>query len=285
MPAETPQARAQRRARDRALVVSAVERLRTSDGWRAWLRARSRFRRYSLHNQLLIALQRPSATRVAGAATWRGLGYGVRRAEAGIRIWAPSPPSRERMERWQRGGGEPRDRPRTRFRLAVVYAQDQIEALPPPAVPAPLVPPIAPIEGATFAHALAPLVALGATIGYDVVFDHVPHADGTCSVRTRQIAVSAALAPNAQVAALIHELAHALVAAEHGGIALRYAQEEVVVESVAWSVCGALGLDTSANSIPYLAAWSQDLDLAILEQTAQTIDRLASRIEAAVLVE
>ena len=225
MPAETRQARAQRRERDRALMVSAVERLRGSDGWRAWLRARSRFRHYSLHNQLLIALQRPSATRVAGTATWRGLGYGVRRGESAIRIWAPCPPSRERIERWQGGGAQARDRPRTRFRLVAVFAEDQVEALPPPATPAPLVPPIAPIEGGAFAYVCTPLLALAAAIGYDVVVERLPDADGTCSARERRIAINATLAPNAQVAALIHELAHALAVIERGeDVQLSYAR-------------------------------------------------------------
>jgi hypothetical protein len=54
----TDEQRAARRARERELVQHAVEQLRSSDGWRAWLTARSRFRAYSLHNQLLIAFQR-----------------------------------------------------------------------------------------------------------------------------------------------------------------------------------------------------------------------------------
>ena len=65
------------------------------------------------------------------------------------------------------------------------------------------------------------------------------------------------------------------------GPRLTYAREEPVVESVAFSVCTTAGLDTSANSIPYLASWSQSTDLDVLERTAQLIDRLANRIEDA----
>ena len=52
--------RAQQRSRDRELTVRAVDQLRTSAGWQAWLRVRARtgLRRYSLGNQLLIALQK-----------------------------------------------------------------------------------------------------------------------------------------------------------------------------------------------------------------------------------
>jgi hypothetical protein len=35
--------------------------------------------------------------------------------------------------------------------------------------------------------------------------------------------------------------------------------------------------------VPYLASWAEQSDLSVLEQTAALIDRLASRIEDAVL--
>jgi hypothetical protein len=53
------------------------------------------------------------------------------------------------------------------------------------------------------------------------------------------------------------------------------------VESVAYTVCGALALDSAGYSIPYLASWSTEGDTDIVEQTAELIDRLARRIEAA----
>ena len=57
----TDEQRAERRARERELVRDSVERLRSSDGWKQWLRTRSRFRSYSFGNQLLIAHQRTRA--------------------------------------------------------------------------------------------------------------------------------------------------------------------------------------------------------------------------------
>ena len=59
----TEQERAERRARDRELTEQAVARLRCSAGWQAWLavRARTGLRRYSLRNQLMIALQRATS--------------------------------------------------------------------------------------------------------------------------------------------------------------------------------------------------------------------------------
>lgn len=54
-----------------------------------------------------------------------------------------------------------------------------------------------------------------------------------------------------------------------------------MVESVAFTVCGSLGLDTSSYSVPYLASWSEFAELDTIERTAQVIDRIARRIEDA----
>src|SRR3954468_14859560 len=69
--------REQRRAADRAFVQQAVEQLRSSEGWQRWLTTRRHFHPYSLRNQLLLAMQKPDATRVAGFKAWLALGYWV----------------------------------------------------------------------------------------------------------------------------------------------------------------------------------------------------------------
>lgn len=60
------------------------------------------------------------------------------------------------------------------------------------------------------------------------------------------------------------------------------ASEELLAESVAFTVIRGLGLDADSSSIPYLAAWAESSDIAVIEQTAGLIDRLASRIETAI---
>ncbi len=87
--------------------------------------------------------------------------------------------------------------------------------------------------------------------------------------------------PNAQLATLIHELAHALIRSERReeDPKLDYRAEEVVVESVAYSVSGSLGLDTAGNSIPYLAGWGGEEAGDQIEAYAALIDRLARRLE------
>jgi antirestriction protein ArdC len=66
-----------------------TETLRTSEGWQRWLAFASSFTEYSLNNQLLILMQRPEATRVAGYRAWQALGRQVNKGERGIAILAP----------------------------------------------------------------------------------------------------------------------------------------------------------------------------------------------------
>lgn len=113
--------RAAKRAAERELMANAIEELRSSEGWQRWLSVRRHFHSYSFHNQLLIAFQRQSATRVAGFRRWLELGYAVRKGERGIRIWAPCPPSKRRMREWEEAGADPKERPHTHFRLVSVF--------------------------------------------------------------------------------------------------------------------------------------------------------------------
>jgi antirestriction protein ArdC len=283
----TEQERAERRARDRELTEQAVARLRCSAGWQAWLavRARTGLRRYSLRNQLMIALQDPDATRVAGFRAWLALGYCVRRGETSrIRVWARCEPSRKRLQAWRDQGTDPAERPKPFYKLEPVFDRDQVEPLPAPATPAPLDPPIAPINGDTLAWTLPVLEQLAAELGVTVAFELLADGhDGYYRPNQRRIAISTRVAINQQAAALAHELAHALVRLERepDDPQLSYASEELVAESVAFTVCGFLGLDTSGNSIGYLAVWSEHVADDAFEQIAGLTDRLARRIEDA----
>ena len=110
-------------------------------------------------------------------------------------------------------------------------------------------------------------------------------ADGICTPDSKRIAVAERLEANGRVVALIHELAHALVAEDPGAPRLGYAQGELIAESVAFCCCQTVGLDTSANSIPYLTSWAEGASLDVLEQPAALTGRLADRIEHTLLDE
>ena len=281
--------RAERRAAEREQMRRAVEALRTSEGWRRWLTVRRHFHDYSFHNQLLIAMQCPEATRVAGFRKWLELGYAVRKGEHAIRIWAPCPPSKKALARWRSEGADPEAEPRTYFRLAAVFDASQVAPLPDfPGGPVPLAPPHEPITGEGLSGRLPALVEFADSLELEVAIEPIPgRASGYHEPATGRIVledVGPGFSPNAQVSVLVHELAHALVRIDRreDDPKLGYAAEEVVVESVAYSVCASLGLDSSGSAVPYVTGWAERTEGHPIESYAQLIDRLARRLEAVV---
>lgn len=166
-----------------------------------------------------------------------------------------------------------------------MFAQDQVAELPPPAQPAPLEPPIAEVPGDSHEELIAELVSLADELGYTVSFGGTGPADRSCNPDRKRIAVSERLEANGRLVALIHELAHALVAQDPDAPRLDYAQGELIAESVAFCCCQTVGLDTSANSIPYLTSWAERASLEVLEHTAALTGRLADRIEGVLLAD
>lgn len=275
--------RAERRQADREKSIAAVRELQSSEGWQRWLRVRRHFHKYSLGNQLLIAMQKPNATRVAGFRAWLKLGYVVRKGEKALHIWVPMQPSKKQIAD-AAAASEPR--PRVFFKLGPVFDRSQVEPLPPPAEPVDLDIPIVDIEGNDLDHLLIGAIpSLAMDIGCQLTYEPTPPgqtAHGYYAPATKSIVVFTDHPPNSQVHTAIHELAHALVRIERqdDDPDLDYATEELVVESVTYTVAGTLGLDVSGYAIPYLASWAKE-DIDVIEQHAKLIDRLASRIEDA----
>ncbi len=267
---------AERDARRRAQLDQlrqATTALLTSEGWQRWLRTRSRFHRYSLRNTLLIAVQCPHAAHVAGFRKWLELGRCVRKGEKAIRIFAPVRYRRRDPDQTDDKEGEQL----VGFRLAAVFDVSQTEPLP-GAEPAPLEPPSQPVSGDSHAHLLAPLEQHAAMLGFDVQYQPLDGRAGYCSSRDACIVIDSKLPANGKVTTLVHELAHA-----HGIDYTTYsrAESELIVESVACIVCGSVGLDTSSESVPYLAGWNPDQAAERIKLLAGEIDGVARAIERA----
>jgi antirestriction protein ArdC len=288
----TEEERAERRAAEREQMREAVEALRTSEGWQRWLKVRRHFHNYSFHNQLMIAMQLGHATQVAGFRRWLEIGYAVRKGEHAIRIWAPCPPSKKQVKSWREAGSNPNEEPRTFFRLVPVFDASQVAPLPEfPGEPLPLELPHEPITGDGLTDRVPALVEFADSLELEVAIEPVPGAaSGYHEPATGRIVVEdvgRAFSANAQVSVLVRELAHALVRIDRReeDPKLDYAAEEVVVESVAYSVCASLGLDSSGSAVPYVAGWAERAEGDPIEAYAELIDRLARRIEAVVLHE
>jgi antirestriction protein ArdC len=270
----TPEQRDARRREQREQLRHATSALLTSEGWQRWLCTRSRFHRYSLRNTLLIAYQCPQATHVAGFRRWLELGRCVRKGEKAIRIFAPV---RYRRRDSEQTDGDEAQEQLVGFKLAAVFDVSQTEPLP-GIEPAPLDPPGEPVSGDSHAHLLAPLEQHAASLGFSVNYEPLEGRAGYCAAREARIVVDSELPANAKVATLVHELAHA-----HGIDYVRFsrAEAELIVESVACIVCGSVGLDTSGESVPYLAGWNPDQAVERIELLAGTIDQISRAIERA----
>jgi hypothetical protein len=275
--ATTPDAR---RTAERERVEEACRALLSSEGWRRWIRARSAFHNYSLNNQLLIVLQEPNATRVAGFHTWRKLGRQVRKGERSIRILAPL--VLRKGDPAEKPSLTPGSDPQTTrqifgYRSVGVFDLTQTDPIP-GADPLPLEPPSAPIHGDSHAHLLPKLVEHAMNLEFTVCYEATPGCDGYCDHANRVIAIDASLAANAQVRVLIHELCHA-----HGADYKTYdrAACEVIVDCATHIACTSLGLDVSGETIPYIAGWGESDDaLAAVTRFAAVIDALAAKIAA-----
>lgn len=264
--AERAASRQEKRAEARQQVERATRALLSSDGWRQWAQTRATFHDYSWSNCALIAMQRPDATRVAGFKAWQQLGRQVRKGERAIRIMAPMTVSRENVET-----GE--DERVLFFRAVPVFDIAQTDGAPLPEAPC------EPITGDSHAHLIDKLTGHARDLGYTVTTVDTGHAGGYCDAERKVIALSDRLEHgNARVRVLVHELAHA-----HGVGYRDYGRRdaEVIVETAAVIVCGAVGLDTSGESIPYIAGWGEANDLAAIGQYAATVDEIACKLEAA----
>ncbi|TML00343.1 MAG: hypothetical protein E6G34_02330 [Actinobacteria bacterium] len=275
----TESERAERRRADRERLGRAARALLSSEGWERWVQVRSRngLARYSFHNQLLIALQCPDASYVAGFRAFLQLNRCVRKGERAIRILAPMSVRDRQAQQAGRDVERESEQPkRMVFRAVSVFDVSQTELLP-GTQEVPLEPPCEPIGGATHAHLLPSLERLAQELGYTVA--HRPldaPADGWCDQSKREIVINGKLPGNAQVRVLVHELAHALGIGyrEHGR-----RRAEVLVDTVTYIVCGSVGLDTSGSTVPYVAGWGEDGDLDAIRGCAEAIDAIARRIE------
>jgi antirestriction protein ArdC len=231
------------------------------DALAAHLRFCALFRAYSFRNTLLLAEQArqrgASARFFRGYRAWQEEGRQVQKCERGYMLFAPV--VRKLTGEEAREAKVP-DGTRTvvAYRVASVFDIDQtvvIEGQEDRA--AVYVSPIPELEGSDFEGLRADLERVAAALGYAVhVYPaHERKAAGYCHHSDRRIGVKRAV-PNQQAAILAHELAHAVA---HGDAArgLDKADVEIQAEGAAYLACYALGLDTSAATLPYLKSFAK----------------------------
>jgi antirestriction protein ArdC len=213
----------------------------------------------------------PAATRRDGGCglRWKSLGRFVKKGEKGIAIFAPS----KYKTKVETDNGEEKNVQQIRgFRAVHVFdiSQTEGEDLPDFNAVRPKLLDGSPPEGIWDA-----LARHATSIGYEVVRHQRGTENGYCDFLSKQIAVRPDVSPAQAVKTLIHELGHTLLHAE-GGVASRELAE-VVVESVAFIVCDALGLDSGGYSFPYVTRWAEGSE-ELVKQTAERAIGCAKRI-------
>ncbi len=273
----TPEQRRERIRQAHEQLTESVARLMTADGWRAAMERRAWLRRYSLSNVMMILHQCPGATDVRPLRQWNAAGRHVRKGEHAIKIWAPS--IRKPDPASQPDDTEPGDTAETitvRFILVNVFDVSQTDGAPLPKVTlADYCPEL--LSGDAPGWLWDAVAAEVRALGYTIERGDCDGANARVTWATRTVRVRDDVDGAQAAKSLIHEFAHILCDHEHRPDAPRPLRE-VEAESVACIVATACGLDTLPYSVPYVAGWAKDLDIAT--RSAERIYAVADTILA-----
>lgn len=259
-------------------LVEAVRDIRTGDDWRAWLDVAARFHTYSFRNVILIAKQRPNATKVAGYTTWKELGRQVNKGEKGIEILAPIFRRPTPNQDGQGTGGdiaidEVREARRGRLvgvRRTFVWDISQTSGpdLPKPPEPQAIQ---EPAPAGLWDELADQVTRADFTLHREPLGPDEP--DGYTHFRDRRVVVAMRLGPAEAVLTLAHEVAHMLMHApsDFGDQSTSNCRgvREVEAESVAYLVTAHHGLSTDTASFPYVATWAHTTDRDAPENVVQ----------------
>lgn len=278
-------------------IEQGIKELFESDRYTAYLRTMSRFHHYSVNNQMLIHMQKPDATIVAGFNKWRDqFERHVRKGEKGIKIIAPTPFKKKFEEQkydpdtmlpvLDKDGKavmEEKEVEIPMFRPVTVFDVSQTEGKPLPHLAADL-------HGDVKQYEVF-LEALRRAAPVPVDFRPMkPELDGYFDQDAQRIAIREGMSQVQTVSAAVHEITHAKL---HNHEAARLeaakgnetkkppapkdrATEEVEAESVSYAVCQYYGIQTGENSFGYIATWSKGKELPELRASLETINKTAS---------
>ena len=279
-------------------IENGIKELFESDKYRQYLSTMSRFHRYSVNNTMLIYMQRPDATHVAGFNKWRDqLGRNVLKGEKGIRIIAPTP-YKKKVEEIKTDPEtnapildadgkaiiEEREIRIPMFKVVSVFDVSQTSGKPLPQLAADLSGNVQQYE--VFMEALrraSPVPMEIKPVARDT--------DGFFSIKAQSITIRAGMSEVQTVCAAVHEIAHAKLhdyehmteLADDGETILVPGEksrntEEVEAESISYAVCQYYGIETGENSFGYIATWSQGKELKELRASLETINKTASEL-------
>ena len=270
-----------------------IQDLFESDRFKEYLQVMSKFHNYSFNNTLLIAMQKPDATLIAGYNSWKNLfGRQVSRGAKGIKVIAPSPykikkevdkidPKTQKPVTDKNGKPVKEETEITvpAFKVVSVFDVSQTEGKELPSIG------VDELTGDVAQYAdffKATEQASPAPVGFEKIESG---AKGYYSQTEKRIAINEGMSELQNLKTLIHEIAHAkLHDIDLNAPAQKQAERpdrrtrEVQAESIAYAVCQHYGLDTSDYSFSYVATWSSGRELSELKASLETIRSTASEL-------
>ena len=267
-----------------------VKEIFTSERYTEYLDTMSKFHNYSFNNTLLITMQKPEATLVAGYQAWqKKFNRHVKRGEKGIQIIAPAPiREKQEIEKIDPVTKEPvigeDGQPETeivemvipRFRVITVFDVSQTEGEPIADLDVPE------LTGSvqfydTFMQALQNISPVPIRM-----MNVEGEAKGYYHQTEKYIAIQEDMSNVQTMKTGVHEVSHALLhdreVMDAEGVLKDRTTKEVEAESIAYIVCNHFGLDTSEYSFTYIASWCESKDMKALRASMDTIRKTSAEI-------
>jgi len=274
-----------------ARLEEGIKEIFSSGKYADYLKVMSRFHRYSLNNTLLIAMQNPEASLVAGYHAWqKKFERHVCKGEQAIRIIAPAPERRlvqkEKLDPVSQQpildkDGQPimeeTEINVPRFKVVPVFDVSQTEGKELPSLSKALDKPVQAYE--------LLFNALKNASPVPIAFENMKATkDGYYHLKDKRIALRKGMSESQTLASAVHEIAHAKLhdrdpqarGAQAGEKGKDPRTQEVEAESIAYAVCQYYGIETGENSFGYVAGWSGDKELSELKASLKTIRDTAS---------
>lgn len=255
-----------------------IKEVFSSDKYREYLATMNRFHRYSYNNSLLIYLQKPDASYVAGYRTWESMERYVRKGEKGITILAPCPHKVEKdvdvidsltgQARRDAQGNPIKERKEityASFRPVAIFDISQTEGKPLPALTEEL-------QGEIPDYRVL-MESIREVAPVPIRFDSWQGSKkGHYDLMDKEIVIKSGMSELQTVKTAIHEMTHSILHRDQAHTK-DSATMEVEAESTAFIVCQHLGLDTSDYSFGYLAGWSSTKELPELKSSLAIIQK------------
>lgn len=275
-------------------IENGIKELFESDKYQQYLQTMSRFHRYSVNNQMLIYMQNPNATLVAGFNKWHDqFGRNVKKGEKGIKIIAPTPYKKKieetkldpdtKLPILDDNGNEVKVEKEIQipmFRVVSVFDVSQTAGKPLPQLASDL--------SGNVQNYDAFVEAIKRSSSVPITFEPISNADGYFSLDEQKIVIRDGMSEVQTVSALLHELAHSKLHNIPKNEKVQNAEqdadkpkldrntEEVQAESISFAVCAYYGIKTEENSFGYIASWSNGKELSELKASLETINKTSS---------